>query len=334
MFTLNLKYEIYYDKDVDLSILRNKIIAIIGYGNQGRAHALNIRDSGLKVIVGNIDDEYGDKAKKDGFEVYAIDRASALADVVFILLPDEIQPEIYEKYVQNKLKKGKILCFASGFAIHFGLISPPECVDVVMEAPRMLGIGVRDSFAKRRGYPTLVAVHQDASGQAKSIVLGIAKASGGTKGGAFMSSFREEAVLDLFTEQGCLAGLYDLFKAHFEVAVEAGYNPLVVVLELWKSGEILEEVKAWTEIGLFKQMSMHSLTSQYGSLTRGPLLVTHETKRTLKKHLEDIQNGMFAQEWIAEQNAGKPSFSKLKKRVLEHPINKIEEELDKLVYKK
>jgi len=326
--------KVHYDEDADLSIIKDKTIAIIGYGNQGRAHALNMRDSGLNIIIGNIKDEYWERAEKDGFKVYTIDKAAEMADILFILLPDEIQPEVYENHIQRELQKNKVLCFAAGFSIHFGFISPPKFVDVVMEAPRMIGHGVRDTYVRGTGYPTLIGIYQDASGKAKDIVLAIAKASGGTKGGAFMSSFEEEAVLDIFSEQGCFAGMYELFAAHFETAVESGYNPLIVVLELWKSGEFVEEVKAWVEEGFFKQMSGHSPTSQYGSMTRGPLYVTEEIRKTFRKVLNDIQTGVFAREWMMEQKMGKPVFNQLKRRALTHPINKAEEDLDRLIRKK
>ena len=322
---------VYFDEDVDLSVLKNKTIAVIGYGNQGQAHALNFRDSGLSVIVGNIKDAYWEMAEKDGFEVHTIDKAVELGDIVCIFIPDEMQPEVYQKMIESKLSPGKALVFASGFNIHFGFIEPPEFVDVGMEAPRMIGVGVRDRFVKELGFPTLIAVQQDASGKAKEIVLALAKAVGATRVGAFESSFEEEVVLDTFSEQGCFAGLYALFQAQFEILVEAGYNPDLVVLELWKSGEIIEEIKAWVETGFFKQMGFHSTTSQYGSMTRGPRIVTEETRKTLRRHLEEIQSGIFAREWMVEQRSGCPVFRMLKKNCLSHGINEVEERLDNIL---
>jgi len=321
--------KVYHDADIDSSVLDGGKIAIIGYGNQGRSHALNLRDSGFKVIVGNIKDSYWDQALKDGFEVYPIDKAVELSDIIYILLPDEMQPNVYRQMIEGKLKPGKTLVFASGFNIHFKWISVPEHVDVVMEAPRMLGFGVREHYLDKSGFPTLIAVHQDASGNAHKTVLALAKAIGATKMGAFESSFEEEAVLDCFSEQGCYAGMYALIQKHFEIAVEAGYSPEIVVLELWKSGELLDEIRAWMKDGIFRQIKYHSHTSGYGSLTRGPRLVGSETEKQLRTTLYELQHGYFARELMMEFLTGETVFNKLVQEALSHPINEVEERVTK-----
>ena len=321
--------KVYHDSDVDASILKARTIAVVGYGNQGRAHALNLRDSGFNVVVGNIRDSYWKQAEKDGLKVYSIDKAVQLSDIIYILIPDETQPKVYQEMIEKNLSPGKTLVFASGFNIHFKWIKAPDYVDVVMEAPRMLGFGVREHYVNRTGFPTLIAVHQDASGKAKQTVLALAKAIGATKMGAFESSFEEEAILDCFSEQGCMAGMYALFQKHFEVAVEAGYSPEVVVLELWKSGELLDEIRAWMKDGIFKQTKYHSHTSGYGSLTRGPRLVTADTETQLRKILQELQEGKFADELMREFQSGEKLYKRLTQEAISHPINKAEENLNK-----
>jgi len=321
--------KVYYDEDVDLSILKDKTIAVIGYGNQGRAQALNMRDSGLKVIVGNIKDNYWEKAVTDGFETYEISDATKKSDIILILLPDEIQPTIYEKEIKNNLSEGKVLCFASGYTVHFKLIEPPDYVSVILVAPKMIGEGIRRLFVQGLGFPVLIAVHQDVSGNAKEIALAIAKAIGGTRVGAFESSFKEEAETDLFGEQ-VLGGSYIYsVMACYETLIEAGYNPEAVLLELYASGEIIEVMRGMIKHGLIKQLSLHSPTSQYGQLTRGKRLVTEETKKVLKNILEEIQTGNFVKEWSKEYSSGYMNFRKLKEESLKHPINKTEEEIKK-----
>jgi len=325
------KPKVFYDKDADLTILKDKIIAVIGYGNQGRAQSLNMRDSGLKVIVGNRKDEYYDIAVRDGFEVYSIDRAVKLADVICFLIPDEVQPAVFEKYIRPNLKEGAVLDFASGYTVHFGFIEPPENIDVIMVAPKMIGASVRELYLKGTGCTSLVAVHQDYSGKALDYALALAKAIGSTRSGAILTTFEEEAVTDLFGEQVLAGGQLFLLRFVFDLLVSAGYNPYVVLLELYMSGEAAEEAKKIVRMGLFKQLSLHSPTSQYGQLTRGPRMINKQAQETLREILDEIVDGRFAKEWELEKKAGYVRMRILKRKALEHPLNRFEEELRKMV---
>ncbi|HID17440.1 TPA: ketol-acid reductoisomerase [Candidatus Bathyarchaeota archaeon] len=325
--------KVYYDEDADLSVLKGKTMAIIGYGNQGRAQGLNMRDSGLEVIVGSRKDPSWDRAVEDGFKVYPIREAAELGDAIFMLVPDEAQREVFEKYVRNGLKEGKALVFAHGYNIHYGFISPPSYVDVIMVAPRMIGWGLRELFLKGQGAPAYVAVQQDASGKAKEKALAIAKAIGATRAGAIELSFAEETEIDHFMEQAVWAAIDRILTLSFEVLVEAGYPPEVVSLELYGSGEAAEVMRAMAEMGLFKQMALHSQTSQYGTLSRGPRVIKDDLKRTMRGILEEIKLGVFAREWELEQKLGYPVFNKLKERALKHPINEAEEAVKKLLRK-
>jgi ketol-acid reductoisomerase len=318
---------IYHDDDVDTRILSGRKIAVIGFGNQGSSHALNLRDSGQDVIIGNIKDKYARRAVESGFSVKSIKNATRNADIICMLVPDEVQSRVYRDYVKNQLTPGKTLMFASGFNVHFGFINPPKYVDVVMEAPRMIGVGVRELYLKGLGCATLFAVHNDYTGNAKKIVLAIAKAIGATRLGAFESSFREEAVLDLFSEQAFWAAFYELFKYWLEIAAASGYDELVAALELYCSGEMVKETKAILGTGVFRQMSFHSTTSQYGSITRGKKLVTDQTKRAVRQILKEIETGDFAQEWVRAQRTGARVLNEARRNLLKHRINKIEDRL-------
>jgi ketol-acid reductoisomerase len=323
--------KVYYDEDADLSFLKNKTIAVIGYGNQGKAQSLNMRDSGLNVIIGSIKDLGWSKAVKDGFKVYSIEEAAELGDIIFMLIPDEVQKEVFDKFIKNKLSKGKTLVFAHGYNIHYGFIVPPEDVDVIMVAPRMIGWGLRGLFVKGHGVPAYIAVYQDASGKAKETALAIAKAIGATRAGALELSFAEETEIDHFMEQATWAAIVRILLISFEVLVEAGYPPEVVSLELYGSGEAAEIMKAMAEMGLFKQMSLHSQTSQYGTLSRGSRVIEERVKNVMKKILNEIKLGIFVREWELEQMLGYPVFKKLKEDSFRHPLNKAEEEVRKLI---
>lgn len=325
---------VYFDQDADLSILEDKTVAILGYGNQGRAQSLNIRDSGVEdIIVGSIRDASWERAVKDGFEVYPIDEAAKRGDIILMLIPDEAQPTVFKSQIRGNLDRGDILVFAHGYNIHFGFISPPEFVDVVLVAPRMIGWGLRELYLKGEGAPAYVAVHQDYSGNALDTALALAKAIGATRAGAIESSFAEETEIDLYIEQALWAAITRVMLLSFELLVEEGYSPEVVALELYGSGEASEVMKAMAEIGFYKQISLHSQTSQYGTLSRGPLLVGDEFKEYLKEILEEIRTGRFAREWAVEQTMGYPVFRKLKERALKHPINKAEEDMKRLTLK-
>ena len=321
----------YYDEDADLSVLEDKTMAIIGYGNQGRAQGLNLRDSGLRVIVGNVRDAYWEKAVKEGFQVYSIHEAAELGDILFMLVPDEVQREVYENHVKDGLKEGKALVFAHGYNIHYGFIDPPDYVDVLLVAPRMIGTGVRGLYLKGSGAPAFVGVYRDASGEAWKRTLAIAKAIGATRAGAIESSFAEETEIDHFMEQATWAAIGRILQLSFEVLVEAGYPPEIVALELYGSGEAAEVMQKMAEVGFFKQLSLHSRTSQYAQLTRGPRMITNAMKERMRWVVSEIKNGIFAREWEKEQALGYPVFNKAKEDALKHPINEAEQKIKKLI---
>ena len=322
---MDSKSQVYFDDDADLSILDGKTLAVIGYGNQGRAQALNMRDSGVKnVIVGNIEDESWDAAVQDGFDVYPISKAAELADILFMLIPDEAHGKIYNEDIAKNLAKGNVLNFCHGYSVIFGFVKPPPSVDVIMVAPRMIGRGVRDTFVRGIGFPSYIAVEQDTSGNSKKIALAISKAIGSTKYGVFESTFYEETVIDIFHEQLTSANLY-LMKMAYEVLVEAGFNPKLAIIELWASGEATEEAAAVAEIGLIRSQKVSSKTAQYGMMTRGARLVNEDTRRMLKGLIEDIESGRFARDWNMETMAGEVLFNRWWNRMLNDPINKMED---------
>ncbi len=323
--------KVYYDQDADLSYLKDKTSAIIGYGNQGKAQAMNMRDSGLSVIIGSIKDASWDEAVEDGFQVYPIKEASQKGDIIFLLIPDEVQKDVYEKEIKEALTSGKALNFAHGYNIRYGLIKPPEDVDVIMVAPRMIGVRVRTSFVEGTGVPSFLAVEQDASGHAKDIALAISKAIGSTRVGVLESSFAEETELDLFSEQFIWPVITRTFRLSFELLVEAGYSPEIVALELYGSEEASEVFREMARVGFFKQMSFHSHTSQYGTLTRGPRVMPEEEKELIKEILEEIKDGSFSKEWEEEQKKGYPIFNRLKEEALQHPMNQAEENIGRLI---
>jgi ketol-acid reductoisomerase len=294
---------IYHDHDADVDAIRSAKIAILGYGNQGSAQARNLRDSGLEVIVGNIDDSYRRTALADGFEVVPIAEAAARADTLFLLTPDEVMPEVYERDVAPHLKPGNLLNFAHGYNIAFALIVPPETVDVVMIAPRMIGAGVRDSYVSGEGFPSFVGVHRDATGKAKQRMLGLAKALGSTRAGCLEMSMNDEATLDLFSEQAFGPAFGRVLMTAIDTLVEAGYPPQAVLMELYLSGELAYSFQKIREMGALRQHELHSHTSQYGTMSRSlryfdldPLL-----KSKMRESLEEIRSGAFAKEWSADR---------------------------------
>lgn len=316
---------IYHDEEADLEVLRSRRIAVIGYGNQGRAQGLNLRDSGLEVIVGVPRDNSWELAEADGMPVCSVQEAACQGDVLLLLIPDEVLPEVFRRDIVPGLKDGDVLDFASGYNIAFKLISPPSYVDVVLVAPRMIGLGVRELYLKGGGFPSFLGVEQDASGQALQVALALAKGIGSTKAGAIEVSFAQEAEMDLFSEQALGAIMSAAFLTAIEVELEAGYPPEAVLLELYMSGELGVVFEAMAQKGFLKQMDLHSQTSQYGTMTRRPRFATQELKAKMKDILEEIRSGRFAQEWTAEQAAGHPRFRELKQKAWEHPLNEIEE---------
>jgi len=294
---------IYHDSDADLGVLSECTIAVVGYGNQGRSQALNLRDSGLRVIVGNIMDASLERARQDGFKALPIADACAQADVIMLLVPDEVMPEVYEKDVAPQLQPDKVLNFASGYNVAFELITPPDFVDVILVAPRMIGPGVRDTFVSGEGFASFVGVHQDASGQAKARMLALAKGVGSTRAGCIEMSMHDEASLDLFTEQGFGPAFGNVMMAAVDTLIEAGYPPEAVLVELFLSGELAYTFQKIREVGMLAQMDFHSHTSQYGSMTRGAKFASliPTLKEKMKESLEEIRSGRFSEEWSTDR---------------------------------
>lgn len=319
----------YHDEDADVALLEDRTIAVLGYGHQGRAQALNMRDSGIgNVVVGNIQDEYWDQALEDGFRVLAPAEAAQRADIVLVLLPDEVAPLVYEEEVADTLREGKALVFASGYNLTYRHIQPPDFVDVIMIAPRMLGQGMRELFLKGAGFLSFVSVEQDASGQGRPLAVALAKAIGSTKAGVMELTAAQETHLDLFMEQAFGPLLGAAITTTYQIGVEAGFPPEAVVLELYMSGEMAYVFKAMAELGLMKQARLHSLTSQFGGMIRSVALNREEIERNMREALDDILSGAFAREWEEERKAGYPSFTFMREMSdEEHPLTVVEERL-------
>lgn len=293
---------IYYDNDANLDLVKDKVIAIIGYGNQGRSQALNMRDSGVKkVIVGSREDGSYDQAIKDGFEVHPIPEASKMADIIFMLLPDEYAPKIFDEQIAPGLEKGNIVNFASAYNITFKKITPPEFVDVVMAAPRMIGEGVRDLYVRGQGFPAFVGVAQDASGNALEYGKALCKAIGSTKQGAIEVDFDDETCLDLMTEQGIWPIIYHVFDEAFKLHIEKGHPEEAVLMEAYLSKEPMYMMEKAAEMGMFKQLPFHSHTSQYGQLTSYEIYDPTQIREFLRDRYDRIRNGEFTKEWDKEQ---------------------------------
>lgn len=312
--------KIYYDKDADLNLLKGKKIAIIGYGNQGRAQSLNLRDSGCDVIVSELEGTPNyEQAVKDGFKPLLADTASKQAQIVQILTQDHLQAKIYKAYVEKNMTDGKALNFSHGFNIHFKQIIPPKNIDVFMVAPKGPGALVRTQYEEGKGVPCLVSVYQDYTDSALRLGLAYAKAIGGTRAGVIETTFKEEVETDLFGEQVVLCGgVTELIKAGFDTLVEAGYQPEIAYFEC------LHELKLITDLiwasGIQGMRQRVSDTAKYGDLTRGERVITKTTRAEMKKILKEVQSGEFAKEWIGENETGRKNFDKLMKRDSEHLI--------------
>ena len=315
--------KLFYDSDADLSLLSSTTIAIIGYGSQGHAHALNLKDSGLDVIVGLYKGSKSEsKAINDGLQVFTVSEACKKADWIMLLLPDEFQKEVYKSEIEPYLSENKILSFAHGFNIRFELIKPPKFVDVVMIAPKGPGHTVRWEYQNGQGVPALFAVEQDYSGNARSLAMAYAKGIGGTRAGILETNFKEETETDLFGEQAVLCGgLSELVKAGFETLVEAGYQPELAYFEC------LHEVKLIVDLmvkgGLSQMRDSISNTAEYGDYVSGKRLINKNTKDEMKKILEDIQKGIFAKNFVDECEAGKPFMNKIRTENSKHEIEKV-----------
>jgi len=318
----------YYDADADLSHLKGKTIAVIGYGSQGRGQALNLRDSGLDVIIGLRPGKSWDEAKKDGFTVLAVAEAVKKADLVQILLPDESQAAVFRSEIAGNLKKGASLVFSHGFNIHFGQIVPPETVNVFMVAPKGPGFMVRRTYTEGMGVPALIAVYQDVSGNARALALAYAKGIGATRAMVLETTFREETETDLFGEQAVLCGgITSLIRAGYETLVDAGYSPEMAYLEVLHETKLI--IDLIYEGGFTKMRRYISNTAQYGDLTRGPRVIGPESRLEMEEILAEIQNGTFAKEWILENMVNRPVFNALTRADEEHEIEHVGAELRK-----
>lgn len=313
---------IYHENDGDLSLLKDKTIAIIGYGNQGRAQALNLRDSGLNVIIGNRFDNFREIANNDGFVTFSIEEAVKRSDVSFILVPDEIMNNIFKTQVRPNLNSQSALVFASGYNIGFELIKTPNDVDLLLIAPRMIGVGVRENFLNKKGFFSFVAIEQDASGSALEILLALAKGIGTLKKGAIEITFRQEAELDLFNEQGFGPAFGRVLLSAIYTLIDAGYPPEAVLVEMYMSNEMSYTYKKMADVGLIKQVDYHSQTSQYGAMSRGIKFRKLSIKPVMESILKDIQNGEFTKEW--EKMMTKLKFKMIKFFATKQKINKIE----------
>ncbi|QGU94928.1 ketol-acid reductoisomerase [Clostridium bovifaecis] len=323
--------KLYYDKDANLQQLKGKKIAVIGYGSQGHAHALNLKDSGVNVCVGLYK---GSKswviAEEAGLRVLEVADAVKESDLIMILIPDEKQGKLYKDSIEANLTEGKALLFAHGFNIHFGQIVPPENVDIFMIAPKGPGHTVRSQYEEGRGVPCLIAIHQDATGNAKDLALAYAKGIGGTRAGVLETTFKEETETDLFGEQAVLCGgVSELIKAGFETLVEAGYQPESAYFECMHEMKLI--VDLMNQGGLEYMRYSISDTAEYGDYSVGRRIITNETRKEMKKVLTEIQEGVFARNWILENQANRPSFNAIRRKEKEHKIEKVGSELRKMM---
>jgi len=323
--------KIYYDKDADLSLLDRKVIGVVGYGSQGHAHAQNLRDSGCQVIVAEAEGSQGWKdAKEAGFKVLTAAEMAKEADIIVMLAPDQLQRNIYYQAIEKELVPGNVLMFAHGFNIHYGQITPPPEVDVIMIAPKCPGHMLRRLYVEKKGPPAIVAVHQDTSGKAMAIALAYAKGIGCSRAGVIETTFAEETETDLFGEQTVLCGgVTALIKAGFETLVEAGYQPEIAYFE------VLHELKLIVDLiyqgGLSYMRYSVSDTAEYGDYTRGPRVIDDMVKDEMAQILAEIQDGTFAKEWILENQAGNPVYSALKRMEKEHLIEEVGAELRQMM---
>jgi ketol-acid reductoisomerase len=322
---------IYHDNDADLALIRSKKVAIIGYGSQGHAHALNLKDSGVNVRVGlSLSSSSRAKAQNAGLTVSDVASATDWADVIMVLIPDTSQPDVYTKSIEPNLRAGKMLMFAHGFNIRFGTITPPKDIDVTMVAPKSPGHRVRELYREGAGTPALLAVHQDATGKAKALTLSYAKALGVTRAGVLETTFSEETETDLFGEQAVLCGgASELVKAGFQTLVDAGYQPEIAYFEC------LHELKLIVDLmyqgGLNYMRYSVSDTAEHGDYTGGPRIINDQTRAEMRKMLKEIQDGTYAKKWISENKQGRPWFNATRRREQEQLIEKVGAELRQLM---
>lgn len=320
--------KMYYDNDADSSLFDDKTIAIVGYGSQGHAHALNLHDSGINVIVGLHENSNSrSKVKEDGLEVASVAEAAKKSDVIMVLCPDTTQPEVYKDSIEPNLLPGKTLMFAHGFNIHYKTIKPPDTVDVSMVAPKAPGHRMREVFTKGSGVPGLLAIHQDASGRAHELGLAYAKGIGCSRAGVLATTFEEETETDLFGEQAVLCGgVSALVKAAFEVLTEdGGYAPESAYFEVMHELKLI--VDLFYKGGMEYMRYSVSDTAEFGDYTRGPKIIDENVKSNMRQVLAEIKDGTFAREWITENDEGRPTFNRLRKENADHPIEKVGKEL-------
>lgn len=323
--------KIYYDQDADINIIKNKVIAIIGYGIQGRGQSLCLRDSGCNVVVSELEGTVNyEQAKKDGFNPVSASQAAKQADIVQILTQDHVQAKVYKESIKPNLKKGKAICFSHGFNIRFKQIKPSKNIDVFMVAPKGPGALVRRMYEEGKGVPSLLAVFQDATGSARQIGLAYAKAIGATRAGVIETTFEEETETDLFGEQTVLCGgVTELIRAGFDTLIEAGYQPEIAYFE------VLHELKLITdliqEVGISGMRRRVSNTACYGDLTRGKKIITDKTRKAMQKILKEVKSGKFAREWIKENQAGRPNFNQLLEQGDRHPIEEVGKRLREMM---
>lgn len=324
---------IYYEKDADLEFLKDKTIAIIGYGNQGHAQAQNLRDSGVNVVIGLVKDPSWGAAEEAGFKVMTIAEAAKAGDIIHILIPDEVQAGVYEESIKPNLQDGNALSFSHGFNIRFKQIIPPENVDVFMIAPKGPGARVREVYEEGFGVPGLVAIYQDHTGKAKDVALAFAKGIGATRAGVIETTFDEETETDLFGEQVDLCGgVSEMIVASFETLIKNGYQPEIAYFE------VLHELKLITDLiqegGIENMWRKVSNTAEYGGRTRGSQIITEESRRNMQNILDDIKSGKFAEEFINEKKQGLPNLKKMREDSQNHQIEKVGAELRKMFEKK
>ncbi|WP_117594276.1 ketol-acid reductoisomerase [Haloprofundus halophilus] len=317
---------VYDESDADLDALSGRTVAIIGYGNQGRAQAKNLRDAGVEdIVVGNRRDASWDEAQEDGFPVYETSEAVSVASVVFLLVPDEVAPAVYEEHIEPNLESGDVLNFASGYNVTYEYISPPDDVDVVMVAPRMVGAMVRELYVDGRGAPAFLAVEQDASGEALDVALAVAHGIGATRSGVIEGDFETETKLDLLTEQGLIPVIANALIAKWEVEREAGAPPEAILMEQYLSQELSHIFRKAATMGLVEQMPLHSMTSQYGQLAGIDEFDREPLREFMREKMDGIDDGSFATEWTLQQQAGYPKLKRLYKKYRDHEMIEAEQ---------
>lgn len=323
--------QVYRDADADLTCLDGKRVVVIGYGNQGRAQALNLRDSGVSVTIAGISDASLERAKADGFPTIPIQGCGRAGDILMLLIPDEAQRQVYDEELAADMGPGKVLCFGHGYNFHFGYIAPPPDVDVILLAPRMIGAVVRSAFETGKGIPAYIAVGQDGSGNAHDLLLALAKGIGATRAGAIDLSFEQETLIDLFIEQTLMPIFTRSMTWAYDILTDAGIDPGIVTLEMYGSGEMAEVFQACAKLGFWEQLQLHSRTAQFGELSNKDRVLPESVRETMSNTLEKIRSGAFAREWADDAKAGFPRYNALISETKKHPINQAEQEIARLV---